>query len=173
MIYQKLGSAYGRDIYLFTYDDLQTEAAGEVTDAPQNYSVAAVILRPDWPCDELAWTLNALYGGLNEWDDFKRDCGARSFAFYGERADLASNLCDTLAYAWTAGLNEYYDSIIASAHDETTLEDFVENLFSGEILAGDAYVNKLTSIVFAVQSNEQTEQVAPIVAAAIERHVGD
>lgn len=172
MIYQKLGSAYGRDVYLFTYDDI-TETTGEVAEVPSNYSVAAVILRPDWPCDELAWTLNALYGGLEEWDEFKPGSGARSFAFFGERADAASNLCDTLAYAWTAGANDEYDSVIASAHDETSVEDFVENLFSGEILAGDAYAENLTSIVFAVQTDEQAQAVAPVINAAIDRHKAD
>jgi hypothetical protein len=172
VIYQRLGSAYGRDIYLFTYDDV-SETAGEIADPPANYSVAAVILRADWPSDELAWTLNALYGALKEWDEFKPNSGARSFAFFGERADLASNLCDTLAYAWTRGANDDYDSIIASAHDETILEDFVENLFSGEILAGDAYIENLTSIVFAVQTDEQAQQVAPVIKDAIERHKTD
>jgi hypothetical protein len=173
VIYQKLGSAYGRDVYLFTYDDDLTNTAGEIGDAPPNYSVAAVVLRPEWPCDELAWTLNALYGALDEWDEFKQDSGARSFAFYGERADVASNLCDTLAYAWTRGANDEYDSVIASAHDETSLEDFVESLFSGEILAGDEYIEKLTSIVFAVQTDEQAQQVGPIINAAIDRHKAD
>lgn len=172
MIYQRLGSAYGRDVYLFTYDDI-SEPAGPISDAPPNYSIAAVILRPEWPCDELAWTLNALYGALNEWDEFKPDSGARSFAFYGDRADAASNLCDALAYAWTGGANEEYDSVIASTHDEATLEEFVENLFSGESLAGDKYVENLTSIVFAVQTDEQAQQLAPIVNAAVERHKTD
>lgn len=172
MNYQRVGSAYGRDVYLFTYDDT-TVRAGDLADAPPNYSVAAVILRPEWPCDELAWTLNALYGALDEWDEFKSNTGARSFAFFGERADAASHLCDTLAYAWTAGANDEYDSIIASTHDETSLDDFVENLFSGEILAGDEYIDNLTSIVFAVQTDEQAQQVAPVIAAAVERHKTD
>jgi hypothetical protein len=162
--YQNVGTAYGRDVYLFIYDD---SSAGP---APEGYSVAAVILRQEWPCDELAWTLNALYGALAEWDEFAPNSGARSFAFYGDRADVASNLCDTLAYAWTSGANDEYDSIVASSHDEASLEDFVEDLLSGEILAGGEYAENLSSIVFAVQNYEQAQQVAPIVNAAIERH---
>lgn len=167
MNYQNLGRAYGRDVYLFTYDD---PGAGR---PPDGYSVAAVILRQDWPCDELAWTLNALYGALAEWDEFTPNSGARSFAFFGDRSDLASNLCDTFAYAWTGGSNDEYDSIVASSHDEMSLEDFIENLFSGEILAGNEFAENLTSIVFAVHNNEQAQQVAPIVNAAIDSHKTD
>jgi hypothetical protein len=167
MNYQNLGNAYGRDVYLFIYDD---STAGS---PPDGYSIAAVVLRQDWPCDELAWTLNALYGALAEWDEFTPNSGARSFAFFGDRADLASNLCDTLAYAWTSGSNDEYDSIVASSHDEMSLEDFVENLFSGEILAGNEYADNLTSIVFAVQNYEQAQQVAPVINAAIDRHKAD
>jgi hypothetical protein len=167
MNYQNLGSAYGRDVYLFIYDD---STGGQ---APQGYSIAAVILRQDWACDELGWTLNALYGALAEWDEFTAGSGARSFAFFGDRADLASNLCDTFAYAWTGGANDEYDSIVASSHDETSLEDFVENLLSGEILAGNEYADNLTNIVFAVQNYEQAQEVAPIVNAALDRHKAD
>ena len=80
MNYTNLGNAYGRDIYLFTYEDPGTGAP------PPDYSAAAVVLKAGWTADALGWTLNALYGALNEWDGFSADAGARSFAFFGERA---------------------------------------------------------------------------------------
>lgn len=167
MNYQQLGRACGRDVYLFTYDD-----AGEAP-APAGYSIAAVVLAPDWKAEDLGWTLNALYGALSEWDGFAPNAGARSFAFYGERADSASSLCDTFAYAWTAGADDEYDNVVATSHDEATLEAFVENVFSGEIFAGNRYADSLSSIVFAVQNLEQAQMAAPVLNAALDRHRAD
>ena len=167
MNYTNLGTAYGRDVYLFTYDDDRTGTP------PPDYSAAAVVLKAGWTPDALGWTLNALYGALNEWDGFTPNTGARSFAFYGERADAASDLCDVFAYAWAAGDDTEYDNVVASSHDEPALETFVENMFSGEILAGNEYADNLTSIVFAVQDAEQAAEIAPLINAAIERHKAD
>lgn len=167
MNYANFGSAYGRDVYLFTYDDDGSGAP------PPDYSAAAVVLKAGWTADTLGWTLNALYGGLNEWDGFAPNAGARSFAFYGERADAASDLCDVFAYAWTAGDDSEYDNVVATSHDETALEAFVENMFSGEILAGNEYANDLSSIVFAVQDADQAAEITPLITAAIERHKAD
>lgn len=164
MNYTNLGSAYGRDVYLFTYDDDGTGAP------PPDYSAAAVVLKAGWTPDAVGWMLNALYGALNEWDGFSANAGARSFAFFGERADTASDLCDVFAYAWAGGDDSQYDNVVASSHDEVTLEAFVENMFSGEILAGNEYADNLTSIVFAVEDADQAAQIAPLIDAAIERH---
>lgn len=167
MNYTNLGNARGRDVYLFTYDD---DGAGA---PPPDYSAAAVLLKTDWTAGTLGWTLNALYGGLNEWDGFSPNAGARSFAFYGERADAASDLCDVFAYAWTGGDDSEYGNIMASSHDEATLEAFIENMLSGEILAGNEYADDLSSIVFAAQDADQAAQMSPLIAAAIERHKAD
>jgi hypothetical protein len=166
--YQRLGRASGRDVYLFTYED-----PGTGDDAPGDYSIAAVVLQPEWKPEDLGWTLNALYGALAEWDEFAPNSGARSFAFYGERADVASNLCDTFAYAWTSGDDDEYDNIIATSHDETALDAFVENVFTGEIFAGNEFADSLTNIVFAVQTLEQAQALTPILSAAVERHQAD
>lgn len=164
MNYEHLGSAYGRDIFV------ESEDAAEDAAFPQGYSVAAVVLNAGWAADQLCWTLNGLYGNLGDWSEFAADAGARSFAFYGERAEDASNLCDALAYAWTGGKESEYDQVMASSHDEESVEDFVENLFSGEILSGENYAGKLQNVIFAVEDLDLAERVRAAAKAAIERH---
>lgn len=167
MKYQQLGSAYGRSEYLFTYHDDSPE------NPPAGYSAAAVLLSPQWKPEDLLWMLNALYGGLSDWTEFAASRGSRSFSFFGERAEDASNLCDALAYAWAQGLDAEYESVLASSHDEDTLQAFVENLFSGEILAGERYADNLESIILAVDAPEQAQQISNIVADAVSRHQFD
>lgn len=164
MNYQHLGSAYGREVFV------ESAFSDEESASPLGYSVAAVVLSPDWKPDDLCWTLNALYGNLTEWNEFSADAGARSFAFYGERSDDASNLCDALAFAWTAGKDADYEDVVASSHDEDTVEQFVENLFSGEILAGDKYAGNLQNVIFAVSDADLAERVTAAAKAAVERH---
>lgn len=164
MNYQHLGSAYGREVFV------ESAFSDEESASPLGYSVAAVVLSPDWKPDDLCWTLNALYGNLTEWNEFSAGAGARSFAFYGERSDDASNLCDALAFAWTAGKDADYEDVVASSHDEDTVEQFVENLFSGEILAGDKYAGNLQNVIFAVSDADLAERVTAAAKAAVERH---
>lgn len=164
MNYQHVGSAYGRDVFV------ESAFSDEESASPSGYSIAAVVLSPGWKADELCWTLNALYGNLTEWNEFSSDGGARSFAFYGERSDDASNLCDALAYAWTAGNDADYEDVVAASHDEDTIEQFVENLFSGEIIAGDKYAEKLQNVIFTVSDLDLAERVTAAVKAAVERH---
>ncbi|HET9097729.1 MAG TPA: hypothetical protein VFN37_13795 [Candidatus Baltobacteraceae bacterium] len=158
------GSAYGREIYI--------ESAGgdEEQGFPSGYSIAAVVLSPGWKAEELCWTLNALYGNLAEWNAFESGAGARSFAFYGERADEASNICDALAFAWTAGDDAEYEDVVAASHDEATPEEFVENLFSGEILAGEKYAQSLQNLIFAVSEVDLADRVTAAVKDAVARH---
>jgi hypothetical protein len=162
--YQHVGTAYGREVFV------ESAFSDEESASPSGYSIAAVVLSPGWKADELCWTLNALYGNLTEWNEFSSDGGARSFAFYGERSDDASNLCDALAYAWTAGNDADYEDVVASSHDEETVEQFVENLFSGEIMAGDKYAGKLQNVIFTVSDVDLAERVAAAVKAAVEQH---
>lgn len=163
MKYELLGSAAGRSVYLFTYHDDSPDPA------PGGFSAGALILQPDWKADDVLWTLNALYGSIADWTDFDSSAGVRSFSFYGERADDASALCDALAYAWSAGSDAEYENIMASSHDEATLEQFVDNLLTGEILAGERYADSLQNVVFAVNSPQQAKQVSSTVGDAIAR----
>lgn len=163
MTYEHLGSAYGREVFI------ESESAEDGA-FPQGYSVAAVVLSPGWTAEAVCWTLNGLYGNLADWNEFASGAGARSFAFYGERAEDASNLCDALAYAWTGGKESDYDQIMASSHDEERVEEFVENLFSGEILTGENYTGKLQNVIFAVEDLDLAERVKAAAKAAIERH---
>lgn len=164
MNYQHIGSAYGREVFV------ESAFSDEDAVAPAGYSIAAVVLSPGWKPDELCWTLNALYGNLSEWNEFSPDAGARSFAFFGERSDDASNLCDALAFAWTSGKDAEYEDVVASSHDEETVEQFVENLFSGEILAGDKYAENLQNLIFAVSDVDLADRVTTAVKAAVEQH---
>lgn len=164
MNYRLLGSAFGRNVYLFNYEEDANEGL------PPGYSVAAIVLPPQWNSEDLAWMLNALYGALNDWTDFAPASGARSFSFYGERSDDASNLCDALAYAWSQGSDAAYENVMASSHDESSLEAFVENLFSGEILAGEQYADKLQNLIFAASSADDSARIEPVVGDAIARH---
>lgn len=172
MKYNHLGSAYGREIY----------GPGEADDAaaiPQGYSIAAVVLKNGWKSDELGWLLNSLYGALDDdWAEFKPEEGARSFVFYGERAEEASNLCDTFAYAWTGGAEERYNDIVAASNDAADLDAFVEAVLTGEIAVGDAYADTLRNTIFAVLVSDPPEdddgalvdRVANAVKAAAEAH---
>lgn len=168
MIFEQLGSAYGRSVFI--------EARGTENGVfPAGYSIAAIVLAPGWKAADLGWELNALYGNLEDWNEFAPNAGTRSFAFYGERAEEASNLCDAMAYAWTAGKDAEYDDIMASSHDEATVEEFVENMFSGEILAGERYAGNLQNLIFAVHGGEGADpdladRVAAAVKACVERH---
>lgn len=143
MSYAHLGSAYGREIFVMDTPDPQDPAY------PQGFSIAAVVLEDGWKSDELGSLLNQLYGGIDDWTEFKPDAGARSFVFYGERAEEASNLCDAFAYAWTRGAQQEYDDVIAASNDAPDLAAFVEAMLSGEISVGDSYADKLRNTIFA------------------------
>lgn len=143
MRYRHIGSAVGREVFLKDEPDPDDAAT------PAGYSIAAVVLKDGWKSDELGWLLNELYGALQDWTAFDSSGGARSFVFWGERAEEASNLCDTFAYAWTGGVEERYDNVMSASNDAEDLDGFVEAIFSGEISAGDAYAGNLQNVVFA------------------------
>lgn len=152
MSYRHVGSAFGREIFVTGEPDPQDTAS------PQGYSVAAVVLREGWTSDELGWLLNGLYGALDDWTEFNPDAGARSFVFYGERAEEASNLSDTFAYAWTKGVEAQYDDVISSSNDAPDIDAFVEAMLTGEIAVGDAYADKLQNLLFSVLMSDPAEQ---------------
>ena len=165
MNYQHIGTAYGREIYIVR------DADEEGTDSPPaGYCAAAIILPIDWQCDSAGWLLNALYGGLTDWTDFNADGGARSFAFFGERAEAASELCDVLAYAWTRGNESDYDQILSSWQDDVTLEQFIENQVSGAISVGDAYADTLKNTIFAVMDSAQMGIVSDTIRLVVDEH---
>lgn len=169
MSYRHIGSAAGREIFIKDRPD------PEDTATPQGYSIAAVVLKDGWTSDELGWLLNELYGALSDWTEFDTSGGARSFVFWGERAEEASNLCDTFAYAWTHGVEQQYDSVMAASNDAEDAEAFVEAIFSGEIAIGDAYADNLQNTIFAaVVSDPETEADVDLihrVTAAVENAV--
>jgi hypothetical protein len=172
MSYRHIGSAYGRQVF--------------VTDTPEpddpvypvGYSIAAVVLKAGWKSDELGSLLNQLYGGIDDWTAFTRDAGARSFVFFGERAEEASDLCDAFAYAWTKGAEEEYNDVIASSNDAPDLDSFVETVFSGEISVGDSYVDKLQNTIFGIVASDPMQEadyelirrVTGAVESAVQRH---
>ncbi len=172
MTYTHVGSAYGREIFAPA-----TPGAGG-SEAPQGYSIAAVVLKNGWKSDELGWLLNELFGGLQDWTEFDASAGARSFVFYGERAEEASSLCDTFAYAWTKGAEAQYNDVVASANDSGDVEAFVEAMLSGEIAIGDSYADTLRNTIFAVLAGDPAddtdaalvERVYTAVKAAVEQH---
>ncbi len=161
MSYRHVGSAYGREIFV----------TGEPNDGkartPEGYSIAAVVLKNGWKSDELGWLLNRLYGALDDWTEFVPNAGARSFVFYGERAEEASNLCDTFAYAWTSGTETRYNDVVASSNDAPDLEGFVEAMLSGEIAVGDAYEDKMQSTVFAVLVSDPQDAADAALSARV------
>jgi hypothetical protein len=161
MTFQHIGSAFGREIYV--------SAAGEgAPSSPQGYSVAAIALSKGWKSDELGSLLNQLYGGIDDWTEFKPDGGARSFVFYGDRSEEAGNLCDAFAYAWTKGVDAEYDDVIASSNDAADLESFVETMLVGEIAVGDRYAGRLQNMLFVTQ--DDPARLAAIVADAVQQH---
>ncbi len=152
MSYRHVGRAEGREVFLRDAPD------PEDLTAPCGYSIAAVVLKNGWKSDELGWLLNELYGALTDWTPFKPDAGARSFVFHGERSEEASNLCDTFAYAWTAGAAECYDSIMSASNDAPGLDGFVEAIFTGEVAVGDPYAGDLQNTIFAVLVSDPEEE---------------
>lgn len=172
MSYRHVGSAAGREIFIKDQPD------PEDTTTPQGYSIAAVVLKDGWKSDELGWLLNELYGALSDWTEFDAGGGARSFVFWGERAEEASNLCDTFAYAWTRGIEQQYDSVMAASNDAADLDAFVEAIFSGEISIGDAYADNLQNSIFAAVVSDPEEeadvdlihQVTAAVENAVRQH---
>jgi hypothetical protein len=172
MKYRHVGNAFGRDVFV-TGDPEQLDCA-----QPQGYSVAAVVLKDGWKSDELGSLLNLLYGGIVDWVEFKPGAGARSFVFYGERSEEASDLCDAFAYAWTKGADAEYNDVIASSSDAADIAAFAESMLSGEIAVGDAYADKLKNTIFAVYTSndgdeadyERVAQVARAVEDAVAQH---
>ena len=173
MIFRHAGTAFGREIFVTATADDEDPAA------PQGYSIAAVVLPDGWKSDQLGSLLNELYGALTDWTQFDANAGARSFIFYGERAEEASNLCDAFAYAWSNGVEKHYDEVIASSNDAPNLDDFVEGMLSGEIAVSDTYADTLRNTLFAVLSSTGVEdagfhslvgRVGAAVTAAVQRH---
>lgn len=169
MSYRHIGRAAGREVFV------KDEPDPEDLTSPQGYSVAAVALKDGWTSDELGWLLNGLYGALTDWTPFDPNAGARSFVFYGDRAEEASNLCDTFAYAWTGGVEQQYDGVMSASNDAPDVDGFVEAIFSGEIAIGDAYASNLQNTIFAVlvSDPEQDSDIDLIqrVTAAVENGV--
>ena len=170
MNYLHVGTAYGREIYIVG-DEFEIEAkSNEELDSPSGYSAAAVILPNDWQCDSVGWFLNSLYGALSDWTEFNANSGARSFAFFGERSEAASELCDVLAYAWTQGAEVHYDQILSSWQDDVTLLQFIENQVSGAISVGDAFADNLKNTIFAVMDAEQLETISDAIRSVVRDH---
>lgn len=163
MIFRHVGSAYGREIFV----NAEPETAEPAS--PQGYSIAAVVLNAGWKSGDVGSLLNQLYGALDDWTEFNSDAGARSFVFYGERSEEASDLCDAFAYAWTKGAESEYNDVIASSNDAPNLDAFVEGVISGEIAVGDAYAEKMQNVLFATQ-DEEPDRLAAIVTEAVKRH---
>lgn len=152
MSYRHVGRAEGREIFV------TGEPNPDDNTAPRGYSIAAVVLKNGWTGDELGWLLNELYGALSDWTEFDSSAGARSFLFWGERAEEASNLCDTFAYAWTKGAQQQYDDVMSASNDAPDIEGFVEAVFTGEVSIGDSYASDLQNTIFAVVVSDPEEE---------------
>lgn len=163
MKYLNVGTAAGREVCVGTLPGTGGSAA------PQGYSIAAIVLCDGWKSDELGWLLNELYGGLDDWTEFVADAGARSFVFYGDRSEEASDLCDTFAYAWTNGAEKRYDDVVASSNDAADIENFVEAMFAGEVAVGDSYADRLQNMLFVALTGGVDEQAD---AALVQRLTG-
>lgn len=176
MNYRRVGSAFGRDVFVTGEPDEDNPAA------PAGYSIAAVVLKDGWKGDELGSLLNLLYGGIEDWTEFNPNAGARSFVFYGDRAEEASDLCDAFAYAWTKGADEQYNDVIASSNDAPDIAAFVEAMLAGEISVGDTYADKVKNTIFAVLVGDEAageddydriSQIANAVENAVRQHEFD
>lgn len=159
MSYRHIGRASGREVFL------RDEPDPEDATAPQGYSIAAVVLKDGWTSDELGWLLNELYGALTDWTPFDSSAGARSFVFYGSRAEEASNLCDAFSYGWTSGNEQQYDAVMSASNDAPDIDGFVEAIFTGEIAIGDTYAGSLQNVIFAALESD------PDLTAAVENGV--
>ncbi|HKU66990.1 MAG TPA: hypothetical protein VJP85_04345 [Candidatus Baltobacteraceae bacterium] len=152
MSYRHIGRARGREVFIHDEPDPEDQAA------PRGFSIAAIVLKDGWTSDELGWLLNELYGALSDWTEFDSGGGARSFLFWGERAEEASNLCDTFAYAWTRGVQQQYDDVMAASNDAPDVDGFVEAAFTGEVAIGESYANDLQNTIFAVLVSDPHEK---------------
>lgn len=170
MNFRHAGTAFGREIFVTGLPDEKDPAM------PVGYSIAAVVLPGGWKSDELGSLLNQLYGALTDWTEFDPNAGARSFVFYGERAEEASNLCDAFAYAWTKGAEKQYDDVIASSNDSPDLDAFVDEMLSGDIAVSDTYAGQLKNMLFCVlytgpdedaSADPLVDRVANAVAQAV------
>jgi hypothetical protein len=175
MSYRHIGRAGGREIFLKNHPDPKDAST------LSGYSIGAIVLKERWTSDELGWLLNELYGALSDWTEFDMDAGARSFLFWGERAEEASNLCDTFAYAWTKGVQQQYDDVMAASNDAPDIEGFVEAVLTGEVSIGESYASGLENTIFAVAVSDPEEdgdvdlirRVGIAVENAVKQHHGD
>lgn len=167
MSYRRIGSAFGRDVFV------SGDPGEDDPTTPRGYAIAAVVLREGWKSDELGSLLNQLYGGIDDWTEFIPNAGARSFVFYGDRAEEASNLCDAFAYAWTKGAEPEYNDVIASSNDAAGIPEFVESMLSGEISIGDSYADKLKNTIFAVVASGDEDAARVDLLQRVENAVQD
>jgi hypothetical protein len=173
MTFRHIGSAYGREIFVSGTPEEQDTAQ------PTGYSVAGVVLYEGWKGDELGSLLNRLYGGIEDWSAFDPNAGARSFVFYGDRAEEAGDLCDAFAYAWTRGADDEYNDVIAASNDAADIPGFVEAMLSGEIAAGERYADKLKNTLFVVLEAQDSQEagddarvveLARVVSQSVAQH---
>lgn len=161
-----IGRASGREIFV-----VPGESAENDTTQPSGYSIAAVVLKDGWKSDELGDLLNQLYGALTDWTPFDPSAGARSFVFYGERSEEASDLCDAFAYAWTQGAEQGYDDVMAASNDAPDVENFVEAMFVGEIAISDTYATALQDLIFAVMAGDPEDGAGDPLVERVTRAV--
>ena len=106
---------------------------------PDGYFSAGIVLGKSWKAEDLVWILNSLYGGTFEEIPFRYDTGARTFTFFGERADQAHSLCDALRDSWLHRSENDHNLIPTMGSDTDTLKEFIETVLLIGRAGSEAY----------------------------------
>jgi hypothetical protein len=85
-------------------------------------------LPEQWNARDLIWDLNSLYGGTFADEPFRGESGARTFAFWGERATEAHALCDGARDGWFRRSDTDETVILTMGEDNDSMRDFVESV---------------------------------------------
>lgn len=131
---------------------------------PDGYFSAGVVLAKSWKATSLLWTLNSLYGGSFGDEPFRYDTGARTFTFFGERADEAHDLCDALRDSWLHRSEGDHNVTPTMGSDGDTLKEFVETVLLIGRAGSEAYYRNWKYYLFVAPDEDSLRETRAEIA---------
>jgi len=131
---------------------------------PEGFFSAGVVLHKAWKAEELAWTLNSLYGGSFSEEPFRHGSGARTFTFFGERSDQAHDLCDALRDSWTHRSEAEHNLMPTMGSDGDTLKQFVETVLLIGRAGSEAYYRNWKYYLFVASDDDALRETRAEIA---------
>lgn len=149
----------GRPVYVEFADGLKRSGR-----MPEGYFSAGIVLPNNWDPNNLLRDLNALYGGTFADEPFCLNAGARTFTFFGEGADRAHDLCDSLRDGWSHQSALDGKIVLTMGASNDSVGDFIDSVLL--ILPAADYLDNWKYSLFVVPDSDS---FAAIQAAVRER----